>query len=58
MHFGVPAFHEIECPKCTASNTDTKHYIWKVVDERGRHFECKVCAHAWPDVGQELKRFD
>lgn len=56
MTLRVPAFEGIQCPKCSAENIGAKHCVWKVADERGLHFECDTCAHAWPDTGQEQQR--
>jgi hypothetical protein len=50
----VPAFESTFCPKCDTGNTERKFYVWKVADERGLHFECDVCAHAWPFDGETI----
>ena len=39
---------DVVCPKCDATNaTDLQHYIWRVADERGLHWECDACGHHW-----------
>jgi len=39
---------EIVCPKCGAQNlAQSHHYVWRVVDERGAHYECDCCAESW-----------
>jgi hypothetical protein len=49
----MAALPEEECPKCGAFNLEAtvdkgpRVHIWKVADERGSHFQCKVCAHSW-----------
>lgn len=42
-----PEITELQCPKCRAENVGRKLHIWRVADERGVHYECSVCAHAW-----------
>ncbi len=48
--FRIPALDAVSCPKCQSGNTDKKTYVWETVDERGKHFQCDVCAHAFPFV--------
>ena len=36
------------CVKCPAMNRPGVAYVYRVFDERGDHFECNVCGHAWP----------
>ena len=31
------------CHKCGTMNTDDAGSLWRVVDERGMHFECDLC---------------
>lgn len=43
----IPVPLDMMCPKCGSENVGRKTHLWVVVDERGKHHECSVCAHAW-----------
>lgn len=47
QHQIVPAAPEYCCPKCMAENFDRVVHLWYVVDERGAHIECSICAYSW-----------
>lgn len=47
MTLRIPALYDEACPKCGASNDPKRATVWQVADERGVHFECDCCAHAW-----------
>jgi hypothetical protein len=39
---------DVQCPKCAAFNLeDRRVHVWAVSDERGLHYECDCCSHAW-----------
>ena len=43
----IPAPPFEACPHCQEMNTDRIFRVWRVADERGLHFECDSCSHAW-----------
>jgi len=43
----TPASEDIQCPRCYAENVGRVVHLWFVVDERGAHIECNVCAASW-----------
>ncbi len=50
--FRIPAPPFVFCPRCKECNDEKaeqglKVKIWWYVDERGKHSQCKTCAHAW-----------
>lgn len=48
MTLRIPALDAVTCPKCGSGNTDRKTYIWETCDERGKFFDCDVCATPFP----------
>jgi len=47
QHQIVPASPDYRCPKCFAENFERVVHLWFVVDERGAHIECNICAYSW-----------